>query len=272
MSTPADPENPFETKAQNFLRSTPLAIPLTAALGVNALRSLTNRELVANFATRPVAKTTVGPLVISVQSDPSRGQALVLLQLSGTTLLTQLLCLVDPVLQFDLAQGDSNATGRITLKLLEPPRYSSVDAEVTTWQGEATKPFKGMLSSWVATALPVIGDFVAILTSELSTLTTVRGQAANFAEFQFFQGETPIAQAEVTQFAQVQVFPDAIVSGGIRIESRAQITLSIPSTITPGWLFLQASFSSPSTPQTRISSSVANWSLPTHNLITQPQV
>jgi hypothetical protein len=261
MTTPPAPTR--QVKTHEILRATTLAVSLTAALGVNAPRSLTNRELIAMFATLPVTKTTVGPLVISVQSEPARGQALVNLQLSGTTILTQLLCLVDPVLSFDLAQGDSAATGRITLQLLEPPRYSSVDADMCTRQGVATDQFKGMLDSWVATASPVIGDFVAILTSEFSTRTTVRGPAANLAEFQFYQGTTPIAQAEVTQFAPVQVFPDAIVSGGVRIEPGAQITLSIPSTITPGWLFLQATFSSTTTPPTRISSSVANWSLPT---------
>lgn len=261
MTTPTAPTN--KAKTHEVLRATPLAVSLTAALGVNAPRPLTNRELIAKFASLPVTKTTVGPLVINVQSDTARGQALVNLQLSDTTVLTQLLCLVDPVLSLDLAQGDSSATGRITLQLLEPPRYSSVNADVSTRQGAAPDQFKGMLDSWVATDLPVVGEYVAILTSELSTLTTVRGPAANFAEFQFYQGATPIAQAEVTQFAPVQVFPDAIVSGGVRIEPMAQITLSIPTTITPGWLFLQATFSSPTTPPTRISSSVANWSLPT---------
>ncbi len=262
MTMPPDPKNIPEARPPEILRGTSLAVSTTAALGANAPRSLTNRELIAKLADLPIAKTTVGPLDINVQSDPARGQAVVSLQLSGVTVLTQLICLVDPVLTLDLAQGDSAATGRITLQLLEPPRYSSIDADVSTLQGSVPGRFKGMLDSWVATALPVIGDFVAILTSELSTLTTVRGPAANFAEFQFHQGTTLTARAEVTQFAPVQVFPDAIVSGGVRIEPNAQITLSIPTTISPGWLFLQATFSSPTTPPTRVSSSVANWSLP----------
>lgn len=255
-------DSTLQKPLHEVLHGSPLAVSLTAAVGANAPRLLKHGEIVARFADLPVVRTVVGPLDISVQSDPARGQAVVTLELSGATVQKQLLCLVDPTLDLDVAQGGNTAAGSIVLQVLEPPRRSSVSADVVTTQGAETGRFKGMLDDWVATALPVVGDFVAVLTSELSTLTTVRGAAANFAEFQFCLGTTPIAQAEVTQFAPVQVFPEAIIAGDVRIEPAAQITLSIPSTIAPGWLFLQAVFSAPTTPQTRISSAVADWTLP----------
>ena len=111
----------------------------------------------------------------------------------------------------------------------------------------------------------MVGDFVTILMSDLSTLTTVRGVAANIAQFSFVSGAAPIAVAEATQFAPIQVFPNKIVAGNVYVEKGATITLTIPTRLAPGWLLLQATFGSNTTPPTGISASVALWNLPATN-------
>jgi hypothetical protein len=261
MAIPPHPETRLPPKP---LRASALPLPVspTAALGVNAPRPLTAKELVAKLTTTATVQVTAGPLTLSAQSDPSRGQALVTVILAGTTVLTQVLMLGSPALTLDVAAGGVAAKGSITLQIRDPPQFSSVTADVVATQGAASFPFKGMVDSWTATALPVVGDYVAILTGELKTLTTVRGKAANFAEFQFYSAATPIAVTNATQFAPIQIFPSEIIAGDIKIDSGAQVTLSIPTEIAPGFLFLQATFSSSTTHPTRISSSVALWPLP----------
>jgi hypothetical protein len=90
----------------------------------------------------------------------------------------------------------------------------------------------------------------------------VRGIAANFAEFQFYSGSTPVAGTDATQFAPIQIFPNQIMAGDTTIQPGAQITLFIPTTVSPGSLFLQATFFSSTTPPTQISANVAEWPLP----------
>lgn len=225
-------------------------------------RPLAIAEYVALFAAVPPVNVSVGPLTLSVQADPSRGQALITATLSGTPVATQLLFIGAPILELNVAVGTASATGTVTLQLLPPPQYSYVSADVVAVQGSDTTPYRGMITAWLATGTPVVGDFVTILTSELSTLTIVRGVDANIAQFSFVSGAAPIAVAEATQFAPVQVFPNKIVAGNVYVEAGAAITLTIPTRQAPGWLLLQATFGSNTTPPTKFSASVALWNLP----------
>lgn len=225
-------------------------------------RPLTTAEYVALFAAVPPVNVNVGPLTLSVQADPSRGQALITATLSGTPVVTQLLTIAAPTLQLDVAVGTASATGTVTLQFALPPQYSNVSADLVAVQGPVSTPYRGTITAWLATGTPVVGDFVTILMSELSTLTIVRSVGANIAQFSFVSGAVPIAVAEATQFAPVQVFPNKIVAGNVYVEAGATITLTIPTQLAQGWLLLQATYGSETTPATKFSASVALWNLP----------
>lgn len=238
--------------------ASPLLMPLSAVIS----KPLGSEEILKLFTDIPAVQVQVGPLSISVQADASRGQAVVSASLSGTLLAQQLLCFLDPILTLDIALADSSAKGAITLRLQDIQGYASVTADVVALQAAVSYPLRGMVCNWPATSEPVVGEYRVILTSELSTLTTVRGAAANIAEFAFYSGPTLMKQAEATQFAPLQIFPDAIELGDVKILPAAQFTLFIPTGLNTGWLWLQATFSSSTTPPTQVSSSVANWLLP----------
>ncbi|OIN45260.1 hypothetical protein BLL37_31170 [Pseudomonas azotoformans] len=225
-------------------------------------KPLGSEEILKLFTDVPPVHVQVGPLSISVQADASRGQAVVGATLLGTLLAKQLLCFLEPVLTLDIALADSTAKGTLTLNLQGTQGYASVTADVIATQAATAYPLRGMVCDWPATIEPVVGEYRVMLTSELSTLTTVRGAAANIAGFAFYAGSTLMTQTEATQFAPLQIFPDAIESGDIKILPAAQVSLFIPTTISTGWLWLQATFSSSTTPPTQVSSSVANWQLP----------
>jgi chitodextrinase len=229
---------------------------------VDLSRPLAIADYVALFAAVPPVNVNVGPLTLSVQADPSRGQALITATLSSIPVLTQLLFIGAPILELNVAVGTASATGSVTLQLLLPPQYSNVSADVVAVQGSDNTPYRGTITAWLATGTPVVGDFVTYLTGELSTLTTVRGVDANIAQFSFVSGAVPIAVAEATQFAPIQVFQNEIVAGNVYVEAGATITLTIPTQLAPGWLLLQATYGSNTTPPTKFSASVALWNLP----------
>ena len=211
---------------------------------VDLSRPLAIADYVALFAAVPPVNVNVGPLTLSVQADPSRSQALITATLSGTPVATQLLFIGAPILELNVAVGTASTTGTVTLQFALPPQYSNVSADLVAVQGPVSTPYRGTITAWLATGKPVVGDFVTILMSDLSTLTTVRGVDANIAQFSFVSGAAPIAVAEATQFAPIQVFPNKIVAGNVYVEKGATIALTIPTRLAPGWLLLQATFGS----------------------------
>lgn len=216
----------------------------------------------AALAALPAKTTTIGPLTLTTQVDPARGEALVTAVLAQVQVAKQMLTLWAPSMDLDVAISDSTAKGTITLVLMSPPQYSSLAADIQATTGAQSYPYKGDLDSWVATAQPVLGEFTFMITGELSTLTTVRGFAGETVLFSFISGATPIASTTVTQFTPVATFPYPIIAGHTQIATGAVITLTIATTIQPGQLFLQATVSSQTVPPTPIASSVANWTLP----------
>jgi len=234
-------------------------------------RQLTNTELTDTFAKIPGAPVKIGPLTLIVQVDPSRGQTVVTTVIAKTTVDKRLLTYSNSKMKLDVASGQATATGEIILNLatgeiilnLQPsPQFSALHADIVGGDESGKYPYKGALASWVAEGEPVLGDYVLPLTAELSTLTTVRSVAADIADFSFLLGGQSLASMTATQLAPVQKLPNEIVAGDVVIEAGAQISLTIPTTLEKGFLFLTAEFRTRTTPQTLIGSSVANWSLP----------
>jgi hypothetical protein len=238
------------------------ASPIAVSLPETATRQLTEGEWLATFVAVTPTQVISGPLQINVQTDAASGRAVVTVLLLGTQLFCRLLSLTNPTFPLDISLQDCVAKGTFSLQLLAAPDFCSVNAEVLATQSGVDHSVHGSICSWQATAEPIVGDYSTVLTSELTTLTTVRGAQANYAEFGFYLSGTLLAQTVATQFASEQTFTNAIVAGSTRIDPGAKITLSIPTTIAPGWLLLQATFASSTTPPTRISAAIANWTLP----------
>lgn len=225
-------------------------------------RQLTNTELTDTFAKIPGAPVKIGPLTLIVQVDPSRGQTVVTTVIAKTTVDKRLLTYSNSKMKLDVASGQATATGEIILNLQPSPQFSALHADIVGGDESGKYPYKGALASWVAEGEPVVGDYVLPLTAELSTLTTVRSVAADIADFSFLLGGQSLASMTATQLAPVQKLPNEIEAGDVVIEAGAQISLTIPTTLEKGFLFLTAEFRTRTTPQTPIGSSVANWSLP----------
>ncbi|MBB4003110.1 hypothetical protein [Aurantimonas endophytica] len=205
---------------------------------------------------------TIGPLVLTARVNPARGDATVTAALNGVAIAMQRLTLAQPSLSLDVKAGASSATGSVTLDLQAPPLISSVEADVTATSAGTVTPYRGAVITWTAEADPVFAEFTQVINGELSAHTVVRGAAANIVQFQFVSGSTPIATLTATQFSPQQAFPSKIQGGDVSIDSGAKITLTIPTTLQPGMLFLQATITTATTPPTQIAASMAEWSLP----------
>ncbi|UIJ71027.1 hypothetical protein [Aurantimonas sp. HBX-1] len=211
----------------------------------------------ANQGTR-----TIGPLALTASANPDRGDATVTAALGGSVVAMQRLTLAQPSLALDVKSGTSSATGSLTLDLQAPPLLSSVEADVVASEAGTATPYRGAVVTWVAGADPVFAEFTQVINGELSAHTIVRGAAANIVQFQFVSGSTPIATLTATQFSPQQAFPSKIQGGDVTIDAGAKITLTIPTTLQPGMLFLQATVTTATTPPTPIAAAMAEWSLP----------
>lgn len=95
----------------------------------------------------------------------------------------------------------------------------------------------------------------------LTVVTKPLGTAKNNASVTFYNGSLLLYTITVTQTAPTAVCPFELILGTVKIEKGMQITLQIPSSLQPGSVFLQATFSDLNVPPTQISSMVATWNL-----------
>ncbi len=100
-----------------------------------------------------------------------------------------------------------------------------------------------------------------MLTPTLSVVTKPLGVAKNSANVTFYDGSILIYTVTVTQTSPVSVCSFDLIIGAITIEKGMQITIQIPSSLQPGSIFLQATYSDLNIPPTTISAMVATWSL-----------
>lgn len=99
------------------------------------------------------------------------------------------------------------------------------------------------------------------LTPTLTVVTKPLGTAKNNASVTFYTGSLLLYTVTVTQASPVSVCSFNLILGTVKIEQGMQLTLQIPSSLQPGSIFLQATFSDLNVPSTTVSTMVATWNL-----------
>ncbi|MGC1498131.1 MAG: hypothetical protein WA790_20160 [Sulfitobacter sp.] len=225
-------------------------------------RQLTAAELLANFDGLRADGLTSGPLKVTAKADATRGQAVVDVFLNETLIHRKMMTFADPHLDLNVAAGGAAAKGCIRLELENAPQFSAVTIDALATDSEGSHQLRGQVTTWAAKGLPVVGDYVRVLTSDLVALTTVRNSAANIAEMSFRSGIQVLASMTATQLSPTQIYPSDIIAGDVKIDQQAEIQLSIPTRSAPGMLVLHATYSNRTTPPTQISAAIAEWELP----------
>ncbi len=99
------------------------------------------------------------------------------------------------------------------------------------------------------------------LTPALTVVTKPLGTAKNNASVTFYNGSLLLYTITITQTAPIAVCSSDLILGTAKIDKGMQLTLQIPSSLQPGSVFLQATFSDLNVPPTNISSMIATWNL-----------
>ncbi|HEX8127534.1 MAG TPA: hypothetical protein VF527_00305 [Pyrinomonadaceae bacterium] len=104
-------------------------------------------------------------------------------------------------------------------------------------------------------------QFTSWLTSTVSVVTYVFGEARNEAFAAIKYGSVMIWSGTMIQAAPTIVINTELIYGSLRISRGATFTLTIPTPIQLGNVFLQIEFLSPPNPAQQFSAQVSSWPL-----------
>lgn len=104
-------------------------------------------------------------------------------------------------------------------------------------------------------------QFTSWLTSTVSVVTCVFGEARNEATAAIMYGSYMLWSGTMIQASPTIVINTELIYGSLRISRGATFTLTIPTQIQPGNVFLQIEVLSPPNPAQPFSAQVAWWPL-----------
>lgn len=171
--------------------------------------------------------------------------------------------------------ADSAQTGVCELSLRLSDAGTELSQLETTIQSKSrsrrntTLNYDGLVTAWLpqktvastTTTIPVADSVVYPLTPVLTVVTKPIGTAKNNASVTIYSGSVLIYTVTLTQAAPFVTYNSDIILGEVKIEKGMQLTLQIPSTLQPGSILMQATFSSLNIPPTPINALVATWNL-----------
>ena len=109
-------------------------------------------------------------------------------------------------------------------------------------------------------AAPLVLSFV--LSSQLSIVTTVTGDARQYATVAIQNGSLTAWSASLTQLNNSQQLPYDIVAGQMTIKKGATFTLTVPTAQQQGFVFAQMTVVTPQNPEGQsYGIQVATWPL-----------
>jgi hypothetical protein len=104
--------------------------------------------------------------------------------------------------------------------------------------------------------------FTFVLSSTGSIVTTVTGDARQFATVAIVNSSIALWSATLTQFDPTATIPFDVVGGSLTINKGGTFTLQVPSALQPGSMTASLTLVTPNNPQgTPFAAQVATWSL-----------
>lgn len=190
------------------------------------------------------------------------GQALatVVLSLSGVVVDKAVLSYEAPVYTFNIAAGGARAEGSIGLAVAQAPRLSGIEGHFTAWNRAAkTTRFDGKIASWISPDSLVLVERNFWLTGLLNARTTVRINSRSGAQVDILSGSVVLFSTLLLPPSPVAVTPVDLIVGNVKVTRGAKMTLTPPSSLAAGTMFLECQFQTDTTPSTAFSGMVATW-------------
>jgi len=204
-----------------------------------------------------------GVLIIDYRVDDQVAQVVVKLQLGGEQIGAFVLSPDAPEYEFNKIAGTATASGSLRLNLQVPPQFSSLEGDFQVKSGDAAAvPFKGSVADWTASDYLIFVKRSEWLTSEIEVQTEVLSSSRNIAHISIWFSQAKVYEVTIVPDSSTVKLP-RLTSGNIQIEPGAKLTLTPPSLLQSGKVFMEGSFMTDSVPLTPISKAVATWPLGT---------
>jgi hypothetical protein len=214
-----------------------------------------------------------GPLNIGYTIADGQALTTLVLSLEGVAADKATLTYEQRIYTFKVAAGGARAEGSIRMTIAQAPNLSNLEGHFTTWSSSAEKTlFDGKLTSWIAPDSLILTEQNFWLTGSLSTRTTIRNNSRSGAVVDILSGNTVLFSTLLLPPSTVAVIPTDLVIGSVKVEQGAKMTLTPPSSLADGTMFLECQFQSDTTPSTNFSGTVAIWTMDTPNMAAPPLV
>jgi|GEM_PF-719380 len=208
------------------------------------------------------ARRDFGPLSIECNVDSSHVWSSVTLSMRGKVVARHLLTPDSAEYRFALSVSGDSAGGTIRLNPASPPQFSSVEGMfVTRTAGGEPVRFQGSIATWQAPENAIYIERSFMLSPQLGAHTVVRGASLSDVTVTLLSGETPLYTVAMVQGSPVAVIDSAIILGDAWFAPGTRFTLTIPTPVQTGQVFMQGQFRSAGIPATTISAAIAMWSM-----------
>lgn len=202
----------------------------------------------------------IGPLGIDIAVDELYARVTVTLKLGGALVGEQVLTPDSSGYDFAVINGPDTARGTIRMLLVAAPRLSAINAKVVAMHGkDPPLGFIGSLCSWLAPENQIWAEQTMALMGDLTAQTVVRGSNRTNVTVTLMSGSLVLYSLTVTQASPVAQIPDSLVLGDVIVAPGAKFTMTIPTAMQSGQMFMQAVFQSRTIPPTPFAADIAIW-------------
>src|SRR5208282_905903 len=193
----------------------------------------------------------LGVLGVDYVIDGNTAQVTVDLILSGQLVDHALITFDRPDHDFNVASGGAKAIGTLTMDVAQAPSPSSLKGDFTVRDAAGTSvPFHGELVTWTAPDSLILVTKQFFLAPLLEARTIVRNGAPSGAEVDFWSGDQELYSVTMLPPSPVAVIPMKLIDGDLQVQAGAKMTLTPPSSLAPGSVFLSCQFQTLTTPLT----------------------
>ncbi len=208
-------------------------------------------------------KRTFGPLVIDYTIDSVRNTGLCQFTIDNKVVTTALVGSGGNS-TFSINQVGFTSNGMLSIRSNGPQGRQELDINFWYRTGQDSIGYTGALVMWSNSAVIAVDTVVLApftLAPLLSIQTKVWGSSRNIAMVTFVNGQMPVYSATLTQVSPMIETTQDIIIGDLVIKKGMTISLSIPSTIINGHIWLNAQFITTDHPLTTFNAQIGSWPL-----------
>jgi hypothetical protein len=202
----------------------------------------------------------VGPMTIDATIGREFARVTVALKLHGVLVGERVLTPASTEYDFAVVNGLDTAHGAVRVAFATPPHLCALHAELSSKSGPAAAVgYTGNLATWLATGDQIWLDTTIALAPDFFAHTVVSGANRTDVTVTLLAGSAVMYTVSVTQASPVAVISDSLALGDVHVAAGTRFTMTIPTQLQRGQMFMQALFQSSNIPPTSFAAAIATW-------------